>query len=147
MVNYFLPMRPILVFTAALSSIFAASAAPAYDPIVVARGWERVDTYDDGECAGEVGTNGRFYVISVSGLEPGEPAGLTITNGDMRPIERTVRADGTGEWSEYYIPFRFNRGEGDAVTVTLAGQTCTVPLGFTWRRAKGWDEPPPLLPR
>ena len=138
-------MRPIIAF--ALVAAFAGTAAAAYDPIVLARGWERVDAFNDGECVGEVGSNGQFYVISVGGFAPGEPAFLTITNGDMTPIERPVRANSVGEWQEYYIPFRFNRGEGDAVTVTLAGRTCTVPLGFTWRRAKGWDEPPPLLPR
>jgi hypothetical protein len=138
-------MRTILV--AALLAACTGSPALAYDPIVVARGWERVDAFETDECAGEVGTNGQFYVISVTGLAPGEPAFLTITNGDMTPIEREVRADGFGEWQEYYIPFRYNRGEGDFVTVTLAGETCVVPLGFAWRRAKGWDEPGSLIPR
>ena len=127
--------------------VFAASAAAAYDPIVLKRGWYRVDTFDDGECAGEVGTNGQFYVLSVSGFAADEPAYLTITNGDMRPIERAVAADRAGRWQEYYIPFRYNRGEGDLVTVTVTGERCTVPLAFKGRRAKGWDEPAPLRPR
>ena len=127
----------------------AAIGTPAlgYDPIVLARGWERVDRFENEACVGEVGTNGRFYVISASGFTPGGPAYLTITNGDMKPIERNVRANDAGEWSEYYIPFRYNRGEGDFVTVTLAAESCVVPLGFEWRRAKGWDEPAPILPR
>ena len=132
---------------AAAMLVFAASAAAAYDPIVLKRGWYRVDSFDNGECAGEVGTNGQFYVISVSGLAHSEPAFLTITNGDMRPIGRAVQADGAGRWQEYYIPFRYNRGEGDLVTVTVEGERCTVPLDFEWRRAKGWDEPAPLRPR
>jgi hypothetical protein len=86
-------------------------------------------------------------VLSVSGFAADEPAYLTITNGDMRPIGRAVQADGAGRWQEYYIPFRYNRGEGDLVTVTVAGERCTVPLDFEWRRAKGWDEPAPLRPR
>lgn len=133
----------------ALSLIMAAAgtAAYAYDPVVIARGWERVDAFERGACTGEVGTNGRFYVISASGLEPGERALLTITNGDMRPIKREVRANGDGAWRDYYIPFRPNRGEGGDVTVTLAGAECTVPLAFAWSRAKGWDVPPPLVPR
>lgn len=124
-----------------------ASAAVAYDPVVLERGWYRVDRFEDETCAGEVGTNGQFYVISVSGLAPGEPAFLTITNGDMTPIGRSVRANGDGEWREYYIPFRYNQGEGGTVAVTLASQDCRVPLGFDWQRKKGWDVPPPLVPR
>lgn len=126
---------------------FAAGPMLAYDPIVIARGWERVDAFANAECAGEVGTNGRFYVISASGFASGEPAFLTITNGDMKPIERAIRANAAGEWQEYYIPFRYNRDEGDLVAVTLASETCVVPLSFEWRRAKGWDEPTPLQPR
>jgi hypothetical protein len=124
----------------------AAHSAAAYDPIVLERGWYRVAAFDNGECAGEVGTNGRFYVISAGGFAPGEPAYLTITNGDMKPIARKVRTDGAGRWQDYYIPFRFGHS-GDAVTVTLAGESCVVPLGFAWSRAKGWDEPAPLQPR
>ncbi len=130
-----------------LAAILAGGAAAAYDPLVLARGWYRVDAFERDGCAGEVGTNGRFYVISVSGFAPSEAAFLTITNGDMKPIERAVRADGQGNWREYYIPFRFNRGEGDVVGVTLAGKSCVVPLEFAWTRAKGWDEPAPLIPR
>lgn len=137
-------MRTML---AAVTLAFTASAAAAYDPIVPKRGWYRVDAFANADCAGEIGTNGQFYVISASGFAPGEPAYLTITNGDMRPIERVVRTDDAGRWQEYYIPFRYNRGEGGLVTVTLAGESCTVPLDFAWRRAKGWDEPAPLRPR
>jgi len=139
------PLTMRIVLAAALAA--TAASAAAYDPIVLQRGWYRVDAFDDGECAGEVGTNGQFYVISASGFAPGEPAFLTITNGDMRPIEREVRADDDGRWQDYYIPFRFGHGEGDAVTVTLAGEHCMVALGFEWHRAKGWDEPAPLTPR
>ena len=135
------------ILLAAAMLAFVSSAAAAYDPIVLKRGWYRVDAFDSGNCAGEVGTNGQFYVISVSGFAAGEPAHLTITNGDMPPIERAVRVDEAGRWQDYYIPFRPNRGEGDFVTVTVAGQSCTVPLDFAWRRAKGWDEPAPLRPR
>lgn len=132
-----------------LAAVLAATAASAaaYDPIVLARGWYRADAFDDGECAGEVGTNGQFYVISASGFSAGEPAFLTITNGDMRPIERAVQTDTDGRWQDYYIPFRPGRGEGELVTVTLVGERCTVPLEFEWHRAKGWDEPAPLTPR
>ena len=132
-----------------IASALIATVAPAaaYDPIVLERGWYRVDQFQSSECSGEVGTNGRFYVISASGFAPSETAYLTITNGDMVPIERAVRTSGSGSWQDYYIPFRPNRGEGGVVTVTLAGPNCLVPLEFSWRRAKGWDEPAPLKPR
>ena len=138
-------MRPIIA--ASLLSVLAATAAQAYDPIVLARGWERVDAFEFDACTGEVGTNGRFYVMSASGFAPGESAVLTIENGDMRSIEREVRANQAGEWRDYYIPFRPNRGEGGLVRVTVAGDACVVPLSFEWSSAKGWDVPAPLVPR
>lgn len=124
----------------ALTVLVAGSGAAAYDPIVLKRGWVRVDSFEGERCTGEVGTNGKFHVISVTGFAPGERAFLTITNGDMRPLERTVRIDGRGRWQDYYIPFRYNR-VGGPVAVTIAGEDCVVPLGFAWQRAKGWDEP------
>lgn len=130
----------------ALAVLGAATSAAAYDPIVLKRGWERVDRFESGECRGEAGTNGRFYVLSAQGFAPGEAVFLTITNGDMKPIERAVRADAGGEWSDYYIPFRYLRA-GGTVEVTLAGDSCVVPLGFAWSRAKAWDEPAPLTAR
>lgn len=136
-----------MIAAAAPLAVLAGSAALAYDPIVLARGWYPVDAFESADCTGKVATNGRFYVISASGFAPGEPAFLTITNGDLRPIEREVRVDAQGSWQDYYVPFRYNRGEGDLVTVTLAGESCAVPLEFAWARAKGWDEPAPLAPR
>ena len=138
-------MRKLIL--AAFPAIALASAAAGYDPIVLERGWYRVDSFESGQCTGEVGTNGQFYVISAGGFEPGGTAYLTITNGDMPPIERAVGVNASGGWREYYIPFRPNRGEGGQVTVTLASESCVVPLEFAWRRAKGWDEPGPLKSR
>ena len=125
-------------------ALAASASAAAYDPIVLSRGWERVDYVEDAGCIGEVGSNGRFYVLAVYGMEPGEPAELVITNGDMPPIVRRVRADMRGKWQDYYVPFRPNRGEGGFVTATLISVGCQVPLSFAWRRQIGWDEPPPL---
>lgn len=112
----------------ALIALVASTAAAAYDPIVLARGWERVDYAEDAQCTGEVGSNGRFYVLAVYGMEPGEPAQLVITNGDMPPIVRRVRADTRGKWQDYYLPFRPNRGEGGFVTATLTSASCRLSL-------------------
>ncbi len=120
----------------ALTLVTAGTAATAYDPIVLKRGWERVDRFESEPCSGEVGTNGRFYVISAKGFAPGERAFLTITNGDMAPIKRNVKIDYRGSWQDYYIPFRYNHA-GGLVEVTIAGADCVVPLGFTWQRVQG----------
>lgn len=129
----------------ALIALVAGGSAAAYDPLVLKRGWQRVDYAEDAGCTGEVGSNGRFYVVAVYGMEPGEPAELVIANDDMPPIVRRVRADTRGNWQDYYIPFRPNRGEGGFVTATLTAASCRVPLAFAWRRAKGWEQPPPLV--
>ncbi|WP_162935777.1 hypothetical protein [Tsuneonella amylolytica] len=135
----------ILTAAAAVLSL-SATAAAAYDPIVLERGWWRVAAFKGGDCTGEVGTNGKYTVISARGLVPGERAVLTISNGDMKPIVRAVRADAYGRWQDYYIPFRYNR-EGGLVTATVAGSSCAVPLAFAWTPATGWEEPAPLQPR
>lgn len=126
-----------------LAALWMAGPAMAYDPIVSARGWERVASHEDGPCYGEVGSNGQFYVLAVYGMDPGEEAQLTIRSGDMPPIRRTVRANAGGAWRDYYIPFRANR-DGGAVYATISSASCQVPLDFSWSRKKGWDEPAPL---
>lgn len=139
-------MRPIATLIAA-ATLACATGAAAYDPIVTQQGWTRVDLYDDGMCAGEIGTNGEFYVITVLGFEPGETARFRLTNGDMKPIDRQVRINRQGGWQEYYIPFRFaldvQESRGALVNATLTGSRCQVPLSFRWSRGKGWEEPMP----
>jgi hypothetical protein len=140
-------MRPLAILIAA-AMLACTTGAAAYDPIVTKRGWTRVDLYDDGLCAGEIGTNGKFYVITVLGFEPGETARFRLTNGNMKPIDREVRINRQGGWQEYYIPFRFavdaDEARGALVNATLTGSRCRVPLSFTWSRTKGWAEPAPL---
>ena len=113
-----------------------AASASAYDPIVLKRGWERVDFTRSGPCEAEAGTNGRFYILAVYGMEPGERAGLTLTNGDMRPIERSVTADSEGVWTDYYIPFRWGH-EGGTVAAAVSSASCDVSLSFDWKRFRG----------
>lgn len=120
----------------AVLTLTSATVATAYDPIVLKRGWYRVDRTSDGACLGEVGTNGQFYVLTVAGLNPSEEARLVITNGDMKPIDRVVRADGAGRWQEYYIPFRSNNGEGAVVSASITSASCALPLQFTWQRKR-----------
>ena len=113
-----------------------ASSAAAYDPIVSRQGWERVDFTRSGPCEAEVGTNGRFYVIAVYGMEPGEQADFTLSNGDMQPIQRSVHADGEGVWTNYYIPFRWGRS-GGTVDARVSSESCDIALSFDWTRFRG----------
>lgn len=119
----------------ALTLLFSATAAIAYDPIVLERGWVRAAQFTGENCIGEVGTNGQVYVLAASGFAPGETVRLRIENGDMPPIDRLHRADGAGEFEQYYIPFRYNRGASGTVFASVTGQSCTVPLSFDWQRA------------
>ena len=130
-----------IVRTAASAALLLAlgGQATAYDPIVLKRGWYRVDSFEDGDCAGEVGTNGRFYVLSVTGVAPGEEMRLFLTNGDMPSIDRIVHADRDGAWQTYYIPFRPKERDGGVVQATVTSASCEVPLRFEWRRYIGWD--------
>ena len=93
-------------WTAFSALAFYTASASAYDPLVLKRGWERVAFTESEPCEAEVGTNGRFYIIAVYGMEPGERARFTLSNGDMRPIQREVTADNSGISTNYYAPFR-----------------------------------------
>jgi len=113
-----------------------ATSATAYDRIVLKRGWERVAFVEKAPCQAEVGTNGRFYVIAVYGMEPGERASFTLSNSEMRPIQRSVTADGTGVWTNYYVPFRWGR-DGGTVAARIASESCDIALSFDWTRFRG----------
>ena len=139
-------MRMTTIWTGLVATALSG-AAIAYDPIVLAKGWTRVASDRTGDCRGEVGTNGQFYVLSVTGLAPGEAGRLQLFNGDMTPIDWAIRASASGTWQHYYIPFRYNRGEGGMVRAQVSAAGCSLALEFPWQRRKGWDERATLLPR
>jgi hypothetical protein len=124
-------------------AVATSTASLAYDPIVLERGWYRVASDQAPDCRGEVGTNGQFYVLSVSGLLPREAGRLQLLNGDMVPIDWNIRASDSGTWQHYYIPFRYNRGEGGTVLARVSTAECRLTLEFPWQRGKGWEERPP----
>lgn len=128
----------------ALAAATVATAALAYDPIVLKRGWYRVASDEADGCRGEVGTNGQFFVFAVTGLTPGEPGRLQIFNGDMPPIDRAIRASASGGWQQYYIPFRPNDGETGTVFAQVSMPDCALALEFPWQRRKGWEDRLPL---
>jgi hypothetical protein len=139
-------MRTATISTA-LVAVFLGTAAPAYDPVVLKRGWHRVASDQSDDCRAEVGTNGQFYVLSVTGLSPGGAGRLQLFNGDMVPVDWAIRASATGTWQHYYIPFRFNRGEGGTVLAQVSAAECDLALAFPWQRRKGWEERLPLRNR
>jgi len=115
----------------ALALVPAASAA-AVEPIDA--GWSEVARARDGNCALVVTGNGQFYRVAASGLEPGAGGRFVLTNGDMKPLDWDVRADGAGRFARYYLPFRWHRA-GGTVEVALESARCTVSAAFDWRRA------------
>ena len=116
-----------------LALSLAASAAPAAAPIDSA--WPEVARAQDGNCALSVTGNGRFYRIVASGLGTGAPGRLFLANGDMKPLDWTIRAAGDGGFARYYLPFRQHR-DGGEVLVSVESARCSVATTFAWRRAE-----------
>ena len=116
-----------LAFAIAVGSAHAAEAVDA--------GWSEIARDRDGDCRLKVTSEGRFFRIAASGLGAGEPARFFLSNGDMKPIAWTVRADGDGEFARYYLPFRWHR-DGDAVAISLESGRCELFAAFDWERAQ-----------
>ena len=121
-----------------LSLCFAAGTATAIEPID--SGWPQVARARDGECALNVTGNGRFYRIAASGLGAGASGRFFVSNGDMKPLDWRIRADGDGEFARYYLPFRHDRNGdvvlGDTVRVAVTTTDCELSTAFRWRRAE-----------
>jgi hypothetical protein len=139
-----LPLRN-LARTAALAVGLALGAQSA----ALAQKWigPVVAAYDDvdHDCRLEVSGNGRFYRLTATGLEPGEAAWLTLLNGDLKPIERTVKADAAGTWADYYLPGVGGR-RGGVVQAALSGARCDLGLAFDWHRPSSYVGPVPDWP-
>ena len=110
------------------------AAAPSHAVEPVEGGWSEIARDRDGDCRLSVTGEGRFFRIAATGLRPGERARLFLSNGDMKPLDWSIRADGRGEFARYYLPFRWHR-DGDTVAVSLTGGECAVATAFDWRRA------------
>lgn len=125
------------ILLAALGATLASAVpAAAYDPVVLSRGWVRVASDSTDECEAEVGSNGKFYIVAVYGLQPGERARFYLTNEEIRPIDRRVTADSGGNWSTYYLPFLWNY-TGGTVDIRIDGGACHLSLSFDWERVRG----------
>lgn len=95
--------------------------------------WPVVAAARDGDCALEVTGNGKFFLIAATGLGGGADARYRISNGDMTPIDWSIRATDGGRVARYYLPFRFSRRDG-VVEVTVSTPDCALNAAFTWNR-------------
>ena len=116
----------VLPLAAMLSGV-----AWAYEPIVVAQNWRQIAFDRDGDCAGEVRTNGRFALINAAGLGSGAEGRYLVTNEDMKPIDWSIEAGPGGEWVRYYVPFLPGKDAG-TVQVTISTSQCSLSLAFEW---------------
>ena len=118
---------------ASLLLIATAASAQTVEPIDA--GWSEVARDRDGACRLNITSEGRFFRIAASGLGSGEPARFFLSNGDMKPIAWTVRANDQGEFARYYLPFRWHR-DGDTVAVSVASEKCELFAAFDWERTQ-----------
>ena len=116
-----------------IALFFAVTAATAVEP--VDSGWPEVVRAEDGDCALSVTGNGRFYRIAAAGLGADASGRFLLSNGDMKPLDWTIRATGNGGFARYYIPFRWNREGGD-VRISLQSERCDLNTTFAWQRAE-----------
>ena len=110
----------------------AASAVTAAGPVDT--DWPEVARTEAGDCTLSVTGNGQFYRIAASGLGAAAPGRFTLANGDMKPLDWTIRATGDGGFARYYLPFRWHRDGGD-VLVSLQSARCNLSASFAWQRA------------
>ena len=125
-------LKPLAILPILALSL-AASAATAADPADSA--WPEVARAQDGDCALKVTGNGQFYRIAASGLGADSPGRFLMANGDMKPLDWTIRATGGGGFARYYLPFRWHR-EGGEVLVSLESARCNLTTSFAWRRSE-----------
>ena len=122
-------MRKTLSLIAILA--LAAPAAAQVDG-----GWPVLTEASDADCALTITGNGRYVRIAAEGLGEGSAARYQLRNGDMTPIDWSVRADATGRFARYYIPFRWGR-RGGTVQVEVTSETCRLSASFPWERYTG----------
>lgn len=124
-------IRPLAILPLVALTL-AASAASAADPIDA--NWPEVARVQDGDCELSVTGNGRFYRIAASGLGADAPGRFFLSNGDMKPLDWSIRSTSNGEFARYYLPFRWHRDGGD-VLVSLESARCNLTTSFAWQRA------------
>lgn len=115
-----------------LGMVLALTAAgPA--AAMIDSGWPILAQASDADCELTVTGNGRFMLIAAEGLGAGQPAHYRLENGAMKPIDWSVRADASGRFARYYVPFRWGE-QGGVVQVEVASASCRLSASFPWRR-------------
>ncbi|QGN54709.1 hypothetical protein [Novosphingobium sp. Gsoil 351] len=125
-------MFKLFAIASILASSLAGATASAAEP--VDSGWSEVARAKDGDCVLRVIGNGQFYRIAASGLGSGAAGRMVLANGDMKPLDWTIRAASNGGFARYYLPFRWHREGGD-VLVSVATARCALSTSFAWQRA------------
>ena len=120
-------------FLPALALALSATTATASVPIDAP--WPEVARTQDGDCALSVTGNGRFYRIAAAGLGSEAPARFFLSNGDMKPLDWSIRAAGDGGFARYYLPFRWHRSGGQ-ILVSVQSERCDLAATFAWQRAE-----------
>ena len=116
-----------------IALFFAVTAATAAEPID--SGWPEVARAQDGDCELSVTGDGRFYRIAASGLGADAAGRFFLSNGDMKPLDWSIRAAGDGGFTRYYLPFRWHR-DGGEVLVAVESARCSVSTTFAWKRVE-----------
>ncbi len=117
----------LLLTSATLAITTIVARAEARPP------WPRVAQQADGTCDLQVRGNGKFFKIAVRGLYPSETARFELTNEDMTPIRFVLKADDSGEWTKYYLPFLWHHRSG-TVGISVEGEECALNTAFSWTR-------------
>lgn len=110
-----------------LGTLSAAAAAEVGDR------WPLLAFASKGQCQLTITSSGRALQIRADGLIPNENLRFTIRNGDMKPIQQSLRASDEGALLRYYLPFRPNRPAG-LVDISVAGARCTLDASAPWTR-------------
>ena len=120
-----------------LALALAALALPAVPALAaIDSGWAEVAYAKSDDCELSVTGNGRTYRIEATGLGAGAAARYRLSNGDMRPLDWSVRADADGRFERYYVPYRWHR-RGGTVQVAVSSAHCNVSAAFDWTRFTG----------
>lgn len=126
-------MNKVRTFVPALALALVATTATASAPIDAR--WPEVARAQDGDCALTVTGNGRFYRIAAVGLGAEASGRLFLANGDMKPLDWSIRTADDGGFARYYLPFRWHR-EGGEVLVAVRSARCDLVTTFAWERAR-----------
>lgn len=120
--------KRIIISLGALGAALQPASAQPLDA-----DWPVVASARDGDCALEVTGNGRVYLVSATGLGAGQQGRYQLSNGDMAPIDWSIKAGGDGRFARYYMPFRWHR-QGGTVEVAVNTPDCQLTAAFPWQR-------------